>query len=158
MEEQRKTLLFQASNEKTLCYWKGESELFSNLVKPKCTSLNNQWLQSIILFPLNTQVIWAPVSQTRLITQNWHLSQMFHQLFLCSKGCCFEGTQDKAGLVCSFIWPKPPYVASIVSDPCEIDMQRCITIFLTWFCVAGVLSVPLATQSKTKTSSSSNST
>lgn len=72
--------------------------------------------------------------------------------------CVPKDMQDGAGLVCSFIWAKLLPVASVFSDPCEVDTQRCLTIFLTWFWVAGVLSVPLATQGKAETSSSSNST
>lgn len=45
-----------------------------NLVKPKCLSLNNQWLQNIILF---SQMMWAAVSQISLTAQNWPLSQRF---------------------------------------------------------------------------------
>lgn len=48
--------------------------------------------------------------------------------------------------------PKAPHVASVVSDPREIDVQRCLTIPI-WCWKAGVPSVPLATQSKAKSSS-----
>lgn len=56
------------------------------------------------------------------------------------------------------IWAKPKHMASVVSDHCKVDIQRWFAIFLNWFWVAGVLFVPLATHSKTKTSSFSNST
>lgn len=48
-----------------------------NLVKPKCLSLNNQRLQNITLFSLNTQMMWAAVSQTCLTAPNCPLSQRF---------------------------------------------------------------------------------
>lgn len=83
---------------------KGRVILSLNLVKPKCLSLNNQWLQSVILFPLNIQMMWAAVSQTSPSAWNWPPSQRFHQLLLHSQGCCLENVQDEASLPWSSIW------------------------------------------------------
>lgn len=60
---------------------KGRVIFSLNLVKPKCPSLNNQWLPYIFLFPLNTQVIWTPVLQTSLIAGNWPLPSQVSSAF-----------------------------------------------------------------------------
>lgn len=103
---------------------KGRVILSLNLVKPKCLSLNNQWLQSVILFPLNIQMMWAAVSQTSPSAWNWPHPQRFHQL-LHSQGCCLENVWDEAGGLPFRLSAKPAHAASAVNGPCEVDAQRC---------------------------------
>lgn len=138
---------------------KGRVSFSLNLVKPKCTSLNNQWLQNIILFPLNNpsdvssgltdQPDCLKIGTTLKCSTNFSCVPKGAVLRICR--------MEHVLCVLSFgISAKLPHVASVVSDFYEIDVQRCLTIFPIWCWKAGVLSVPLATQSKAKTSSSNS--
>lgn len=129
---------------------KGRVIFSLNLVKPKCLSLNNQWLQNIILFPLNTQVMWAPVSQTSPIAPNWLLPQRFHQLFLVPKGAVLRmlRMEQVFHVLPSSLSTKPPHAASVVNDPWEVDAQRCFHHLSDVVLGPGVFFVPWATQSK----------
>lgn len=69
---------------------KGRVIFSLNLVKPKCPSLNNQWLQNIISFPLNTRVIWASASQTNLMACNWFSYKRSTNFPSVSKGALFS--------------------------------------------------------------------